>query len=165
MYGSVVALMMAALAPPSGQSGVSPPPKMLILPVAFTDTSGEVADQSGLHRHRLELLATELAASLAADKGQQAEVLGQAELDSICPQAASDCILALARQRRADRILVAEVFKTSTLILNLNVRVVDAATNRQVATRFISFRNDTDEAWQRTAHFVAQQIAEQAEAE
>lgn len=154
MGGPVAVLLVGALAifTPPGGSGQA---KMLILPVGFTDTSEEVMDQSQPHQHRRDLLAAEL-----AGEHQLAELLSSADLDRDCPRADADCILALARQRGAERILVAEVVKTSTLILNLDARLIDVATNRRVAAKFISFRGDTDDAWRRTARFLAQQIGD-----
>jgi hypothetical protein len=148
---------LPALAPATMPS----PATILTLPVAFTDMSGEVSDQTNAHQHRLELMTAELAATLPRQTGVSAVSLTQAQFDSACPKSDSECILALARQRGAARILIAEVFKTSTLILNLRARMIDVATNRQVAARFISFRGDTDASWQQAARFLAQQMRDQ----
>jgi hypothetical protein len=53
---------------------------------------------------------------------------------------------------------VGVVHKSSTLILQLWARLVDARTGRDVFSRNLNFRGDTDEAWQRAETFLAAQI-------
>ncbi len=164
MRGSSIVAATISLLGLLGHADAAGQITVLILPIAFADTSGEVGDQSDLHRHRLDLMGAELAASLSADGRQRAELVNQADLDLNCPHSDSTCILALAQRRGAGRLLVAEASKTSTLILNVNARLIDVSTNRRVAARFVSFRGDTDEAWRRTARFLAQQISQAASA-
>ena len=53
---------------------------------------------------------------------------------------------------------VGVVHKSSTLILQLWARLVDAHTGRDVFSCNLNFRGDTDEAWQRAETFLAAQI-------
>ena len=50
------------------------------------------------------------------------------------------------------------VHKMSTLIQNARVMAVDLETNAVVLDKLVTFRGDTDEAWQRAETFIAQQI-------
>ena len=54
--------------------------------------------------------------------------------------------------------MVGAVQKTSTLVLWATVDVLDAATGKTVLHRWITFRGDTDEAWDRTARFIGKAI-------
>ena len=66
--------------------------------------------------------------------------------------------LDLARLVHADRVLIGEVDKVSTLIGSLHIGIVDVATGQHVFSRALSFRGDTDEAWQHAARFFVREL-------
>ncbi|MCK0196764.1 DUF3280 domain-containing protein [Ancylobacter sp. 6x-1] len=125
----------------------------------FADSSGEPGNQQAAHRERLKTVAETLRQALA--RAVPAEVVALS-----CP--ADGCevdqpgVAALrerARQKGAALVLVCGVHKMSTLILSMRVGVLDVATGRLIAERWLSFRGDTDEGWRRAAEYVAADIA------
>lgn len=131
---------------------------LAVLPVKLLDTSGEPTDQSAGHARRLGLLADELAADLSRSGPYRARVLPAPELDRACPSGEAACLLQAARSGGADLVFVGVVHKSSTLILQLFARLVDARTGHDVLSRDLNFRGDTDEAWRRARVFLAAQI-------
>ena len=68
------------------------------------------------------------------------------------------CERDLARLVHADRVLVGEVDKVSTLIGNLNLRIIDVATGRIIFARAVSFRGGTGKAWQHAGRFFVREL-------
>ncbi len=135
------------------------PTSIAIADLGFSDSSGEAADQAAPHRARLQ----DLAATLRRDIGAQddLQVLALTCGESTCPVDAPG-VAALrerARQQGATLVLVAGVHKMSTLVLAMRVGVLDVASGRLVAERWLSFRGDTDEGWRRAGDYVAREIA------
>jgi hypothetical protein len=132
------------------------PQTLLILPFGFIDTSGEPGDQRTSHAVHLaamsrylsdQLQETGLYRTLPATDGIRA-----------CASNDQDCLLAEARKAGGDLILVGAVQKASTLISQIWVGVFDAANGKRLFYRQLSFRGDTDEAWQHASLFLFQQI-------
>ncbi|GJD32555.1 hypothetical protein PMNALOAF_3831 [Methylobacterium adhaesivum] len=131
---------------------------LVILPIKLLDTSGEPTDQASQHAERLVHLADSLAADLSRMGLYRATVLPPDSLRQACPSEDIACLLEAARARGAELIFVGVVHKSSTLILQLWARVVDARTGRDLFSRDLNFRGDTDEAWQRAQGFLISQI-------
>ena len=70
------------------------------------------------------------------------------------------CELDIAREAGADRILLAWVQKISNLILNINVKILDAKTGQVVMTNSVDLRGNTDESWQRGIDFMVRDMVE-----
>jgi hypothetical protein len=135
------------------------PPSLLVLPLDMVDTSGETPSRAKEHDDRLKLLATYLSNALADDQVYSiidpTPIGGAITLSrSTQPLAkCNGCERDLGSLLRADRVLVGQVDKVSTLIGDLSLRVVDVKSGQIVFGRTISFRGDTDEAWQHAARF------------
>ncbi|YCI06114.1 DUF3280 domain-containing protein (plasmid) [Ensifer sp. D2-11] len=124
----------------------------------FHDTSGEVEDQITEHEARLtafvftvrEKLAehhTITLTSLACEHEQcTARERGIAELSE------------QAKSAGASYLLIGEVHKMSTLVGWVKYALLDLNSNKPTCDRFLSYRGDTDEAWQRAARFVARDV-------
>ena len=74
--------------------------------------------------------------------------------------ACNGCELDIARALRADRVLVGWVQKVSNLILNINVRIEDAATGQVLLLQSVDLRGNTDETWRRGIAYLVRRIAE-----
>ena len=72
--------------------------------------------------------------------------------------ACNGCELDLARQVHADRVLVGEVDKVSTLIGSLRLNIENVANGQIVFSRVLSFRGDTDDAWQHAVRFFVRDL-------
>ncbi|AWN38805.1 hypothetical protein DK427_02885 [Methylobacterium radiodurans] len=137
---------------------------MAVLPLKLLDTSGEPTDQSAQHEARLARLTDEIAVDLTGTGLYSAAVLPAEHLRRNCPAGQAACLLQAARDRGAHLIFVGVVHKSSTLILQFWARLVDVRTGRDVLTRDLNFRGDTDEAWQRAEAFLVAQIRDAAAA-
>jgi hypothetical protein len=72
------------------------------------------------------------------------------------------CARDLARLAHADRVLIGEVYKVSTLIGSLRLSIVDVSTGQSVFSLGLDFRGDTDEAWQHAVRFFVRDLEETA---
>jgi uncharacterized protein DUF2380 len=151
-------LGIAACVGSSAGADPSLPQKVAVLPIKLLDTSAEPLDQRADHARRLAMLASDLAIDLGKTGlfrtvEVEAEVLRQR-----CPDEAADCLLDVARDEGARLVFFGVVHKSSTLILQMWARLVDAETRSVVFSRELSFRGDTDEAWRRAEAFLVEQI-------
>lgn len=158
LMGSALASLTGVPAP----AKEAPPISMAVLPLKLLDTSGEPVDQSAQHAGRLARLTEELAHDLTGTGLYRASVLPADRLTQDCPSGHATCLLQAARNRGAQLIFVGVVHKSSTLILQLWARLVDARTGRDILSRDLNFRGDTDEAWQRAEAFLVAQLREAA---
>lgn len=134
------------------------PVRLAVLPIKLLDTSGEPTDQSKQHAERMQRLAEDLASDLTRSGRYQATLLPAELLLKDCPTGDAQCLLRASRAQGAELVLVGVVHKSSTLILQLWARLVDARTGRDVFSRDLNFRGDTDEAWRRAEAFLIGQI-------
>ena len=70
------------------------------------------------------------------------------------------CELDIARKAGADRVLLAWVQKISNLILNINIKVLDAQTGEVVLAKSVDLRGNNDPSWQRGIDFMVRDIVE-----
>jgi hypothetical protein len=141
------------------------PPSLLVLPLDWVDTSGEIPSHANEHADRLAELRQYLSRSLA-----QAGIYAVVDPTPIAADiaharaaqpldACNGCEQDLARLVHADRVLVGEVDKVSTLIGSLRLSIVDVANGQTVFARALSFRGDTDTAWDRAVQFFVRDLA------
>lgn len=153
-----VGVVLATLGAPRLNAAEVLPTALVILPIKLLDTSGEPTDQAPQHAERLVRLGNNLAADLSRPGLYHATVLPADHLRRACPAEDIPCLLQAARARGAELIFIGVVHKSSTLILQLWARVVDARTGREIFSRDLNFRGDTDAAWQRAGAFLMAQI-------
>jgi hypothetical protein len=141
-------------------------PTLVVLPLEMVDTSGE--SQPKTRADRLATLTGYLSQQLGAS-GFYAIIdpspIGAAIETARANQPLDNCNGCerdLARLVHADRVLIGEVRKVSTLIGGLRLSIVDVATGQSVFGRELGFRGDTDEAWQHAVRFFVRDLAETA---
>jgi uncharacterized protein DUF2380 len=127
------------------------PARLAVADFDFTDTSGEVHDQTAEHAARLEAFAATLREGLA---GAGIEIVS---LDCPEPCTGGDpgipALSGAAKAAGARYLLVGQVRKISTLIGTVQFGVIDLAEARVACDRSLSYRGDTDEAWHQAAEF------------
>lgn len=163
----LAALTNLGVGPAVAGADAARPPRLALLPIRLLDTSGEPQDQRVAHANRLTALEASLRRHLAESGRYGIVSVAAADLDAACPRdtparQGSDCILAQATARGTDLAFVAVVHKSSSLIMQLFVRIVDVGTTETRVTRELSFRGDTDESWARAGAFLAAQIDAEA---
>jgi Protein of unknown function (DUF2380) len=100
----------------------------------YRDTSGELANQTGVHQQRLRDFMAALRHDVAGDAKQP---------------------------RGGARIrIVGAIQKMSTLVQWAKVTVIDLNTNRALWDKLFTFRGDNDEAWKRAEVFISREIRE-----
>ena len=107
----------------------------------FVDTSGEAGDQTGDHAARLDRFAATLRAELAAP-GTVDVVLPAC--DGACSPARTP-FAAMAEATRAagaERLLVGNIHKISTLIGTVKLTLIDLPGDRVLCTRTLTYRGD-----------------------
>jgi hypothetical protein len=67
-----------------------------------------------------------------------------------------------ARAAGAKLVLLGGVHKMSSLIQWAKIQIVDEEQGRIVFDRLVTFRGDTDEAWQKAESFIAREILQSA---
>ncbi len=134
------------------------PPGFAVVEIQYTDTSGEVIDQSAPHVRRLRDFEASLRTDLAASGKLRNVTLN-------CPPNAcsagdidTDQLLGKAQAAGAEYLLISSVHKMSTLVQWAKFDIVDVKTRNVVFDRLVTFRGDNDEAWRRAESFIVQDI-------
>ena len=136
------------------------PPALAVVGFNFVDTSAEAKDQSAAHAARLSALMQTLDAKLA--EGGKLRVIALPCTPAPCTaDPDTDGAVDAARKAGAAWVLLGSVRKMSTLILDMPVQVIDLGSNKTLYGRALSFRGDTDDAWQHAARFLARELLDQ----
>jgi hypothetical protein len=143
-------------------------PTVLVLPLEMVDTSGEPATGSKEHEDRLAASTRYL--SLQLGSHGLYTIIDPTPIDAEIDKAraiqsldnCNGCELDLARLVHAERVLIGEFHKVSTLIGSLHLTIVAVATGQSVFRRELGFRGDTDEAWRHAVRFFVRDLEETA---
>jgi hypothetical protein len=148
-----------AVAPPAAAADGAPSPvPIAVLDMVYVDTSGEPRDQSQEHAARIRRFADALRSDLARS-GKFRVVTPQCGAAPCSASGESAELVARAREAGAKLVLSGGVHKQSTLVQWAKVQAVDVDTDRLVLDKLLTFRGDTDEAWERAEAFVAREVA------
>ncbi len=123
----------------------------------YTDSSGEVRDQSQEHAARLAAFMTALRSDVAA-RASLRVVSPSCRPEPCTSGGPRDELLAAAHNAGATVVVVGGIHKMSTLVQWANAEAIDAATGRVLFHKLFSFRGDNDEAWRRAESFIADEI-------
>ena len=161
-----IALVAAAVfnACLAGQSQAqSEAPVLAVAEIQYSDTSGEVIDQSADHFRRLR----EFEASLRTDLAASGKVRN---VDLDCPPNACSVgdidagrLLDKAQAAGAAYLLISSFHKLSTLVQWAKFDIVDVKTRNVVFNRLVTFRGDNDKAWTHAESFIVRQILDHEE--
>src|ERR1700729_124498 len=133
------------------------PLALAILDLDYVDTSGEPTDQTAAHHQRAADFVSALQRDLVANgqyrivpmscgSGPCEPVMNPAELQKA------------ARAAGARFVVLGGVHKMSTLVQWAKIQIADEEQGRIVFDRLLTFRGDTDEAWQKAESFVARDV-------
>ena len=138
-------------------------PVLAVAEIQYSDTSGEVIDQSADHFRRLR----EFEASLRTDLAASGKVRNVA-LD--CPPNACSVgdidagdLIDKAQAAGAAYLLISSFHKLSTLVQWAKFDIVDVKTRNVVFNRLVTFRGDNDKAWTHAESFIVREILDHEE--
>ena len=123
----------------------------------YLDASNEPTDQTAVHQKRLQAFMAALRGDVSADPRFQL-------ISSACaPACAGDGSgfadrIRAAAQGGAKILIIGKIHKLSTLVQGARAAAIDTDTGRIVLAKLLSFRGDSDEAWQRAESFVSEEI-------
>jgi hypothetical protein len=124
----------------------------------YSDTSGEVADQTQAHRARVASFAELLREDIAAGGAYRVVQLDCPEHPCTAGTMPPDDFVAAARRAGARLVIYGGIRKMSTLVQWGQVQLLDLQRNEVVLQRTVSFRGDNDTAFRRAAAFVGKTL-------
>ncbi|QDL93255.1 DUF2380 domain-containing protein [Paroceanicella profunda] len=128
-----------------------------IMPIKLLDTSGEGTDQAAVHGARIDAMGDALGRDLAARYGETL-LIAPRDVSTGCPTEDAQCLIDVAAAAGADQALFMVVVKTSELIMQMYVQIVDVPRRAVVQKRELNFRGDTDESWRRAGQFLVDNL-------
>jgi Protein of unknown function (DUF2380) len=123
----------------------------------YIDTSNEPTDQTAVHQERLRAFMTALRDDVTADRRFE---LVPSSCAPNCPTEGPALVdrLRAASQAGTQILIIGIVQKRSTLVQLVWTAAIDTTTQRVVSKKFLTFRGDNDEAWQRAERFISEQV-------
>ncbi|MDN3711590.1 DUF2380 domain-containing protein [Paracoccus cavernae] len=135
---------------------------LALMPVKFFDTSHEAKDQREDHQRRVDLMSAELARVLAPEVSRVSSLTPR-DVATACTPETVPCLITLAKGTGSDLALFVVVHKSSTLIMQIFVQLVDLDAETTRFDRNLSFRGDTDESWIKAAGFLGRSLEDELE--
>jgi Protein of unknown function (DUF2380) len=149
-----VAFLFALCGGSRAAEGVTP---IAVLDLAYIDTSGEPKDQAAVHEKRAADFVAGLKRDLTASDRYRIVPLTCGSTP--CASDANSAeVQAAAQAAGAKLVVVGAVHKMSTLIEWVKIDVANTVENEIVFDKLITFRGDTDDAWERAERFSAREI-------
>ena len=162
---AVVALvgLAATLGGQGARADVAPtqPVALAVLDLDYVDTSGEPTDQTAAHQRRAADFVSALQRDLVAN-GQYRVVPMSCGSEPCEPAMNPAELQKAARAAGARFVLLGGVHKMSSLVQWAKIQIADEEQGRIVFDRLLTFRGDTDEAWQKAESFVARDVLNSA---
>lgn len=124
----------------------------------YADSSGEVTDQQAAHAERLNAMQVAIVASLTQSGRFTGVALKCGKPACSAGNLDQDEMDNAARAQNAQFVVFGGVHKISTLIQWGQVEVMDTATGKAVASRTVTFRGDSEDAWRHAADYVGQLV-------
>jgi hypothetical protein len=128
----------------------------------YTDTSGEVKDQQAAHAARLAGLQQALRDGLAKTGRFNAVSINCAAPPCTADTMDAAALAGDAKKQGAKILVFGGVHKMSTLIQWGRLTVMDVATGKTLLNRSLTFRGDSDDAWQHAASYMSDMVVEAA---
>jgi hypothetical protein len=124
----------------------------------YVDSSGEPADQIAAHEKRLSGFTQSLRDAVAHAPNTRLVTLPCRPAACSAETLAADDLMVLAKKTDATLLLFGGIHKISTLIEFASIELADVKTGKSVLHRSVTFRGDSDEAWQHAAAFCASMV-------
>jgi hypothetical protein len=149
--------MAAALVGPARAVEGAERVAVAVLDFDYVDTSGEVRDQRQEHAARLKRFSEALRSDLTRS-GRYRIVTPACGPDPCASSGSPAELLAKGREAGAKVVVIGAIHKMSTLVQWAKVEAIDADAGQVVLDKLLSFRGDSDEAWERAEAFLARDL-------
>jgi hypothetical protein len=160
--GAVTAAILLMPGPTSGENPARQPTPIAVADLDYSDSSGEVEDQSTKHGVLLQAFVESLRRDLASTKKFRVVTLACSPEPCSIGRSDSGKLLGKARDAGALVLLYGRIHKMSTLVQWAKIQIVDVRTDTLVLDRFLTFRGDDERAWQRAEAFLAADLEQHA---
>jgi uncharacterized protein DUF2380 len=147
------------------QADIAPtqPAALAVLNLDYVDTSGEPTDQTAAHQRRAADFVRALQRDLSAN-GEFRIVPMSCGSEPCEPAMNPSELQKAARAAGVKLVLLGGVHKMSTLVEWAKIQIADEERGQIVFDRLLTFRGDTDEAWQKAESFIARDVLQSAPA-
>ncbi len=135
------------------------PVRVAVADFDYTDSSGEITDQRAAHADRLRAFKSAIIGDLAKNSRLAASPLACKATPCSANELDQSGIVAAAKAQDARFVIFGGVRKMSTLIQWGEVGVMDTATGKAALSRTVTFRGDSDDAWQHAADYVGEMMS------
>lgn len=136
------------------------PASIAVIDFDYRDTSGEVRDATAEHRKRLNAFMSAMRTDLAAGGQYRLVDVTCASLPCSLSNSTPSELIDQVKRAGARFLLYGGIHKESTLVQWAKVQVVDIEADKLVVDRLLTFRGDTDEAWNRAENFIVKELKE-----
>ena len=136
------------------------PIKVAVADFDYVDTSGEVRDQTAAHQARLQDLRNGIISELGQNGRFTAVPLKCAAARCSVDDLDQATMTKDATAENAQFVVFGSVHKISSLIQFGQIDAMNVATGKTALTRAITFRGDSENAWQHATAFIGQMLAD-----
>ena len=151
-----------AIAPMAARAdeAVAEPIPVAVAEFDYIDTSGEPEDQRTKHAAQLQTFAESMRAGLESSGKYRVVPLVCEPMPCRAGDLDAEALIAAARKAGAQQLVFGGIHKMSTLVQFAKVQVLDLKLDRLVFERLLTFRGDSDDAWDHAQRFVVRDIVE-----
>jgi hypothetical protein len=161
----IMRLFLFALCLASSLANAEPLKTLVILPFELQDDQHELSPAT-VEYQRLEAVRDQMAREIESrhlyrvlDAAPASDLIRRYRAEQPMNEC-NGCEAEIARALHADRVMVGWVQKVSNLILNLNVRIEDAATAQTLLVKSVDMRGNTDLSWSRSVSYLVNDLAD-----
>lgn len=155
---AVIVLGGMLIAVPASTAADGGPIAIAVIDLDYVDTSGEVRGQRQEHAARIARFSDALRGDLARSGKFRIVTPHCDPAPCMSFGAPPSALLASAREAGARLVLIGGIHKQSMLIQWAKVQMIDVDADRVVLDKLMTFRGDTDEAWDRAEVFLAREV-------
>jgi uncharacterized protein DUF2380 len=127
----------------------------------YNDTSGEPEDQRAKHAAQLQSFANSIRAGLKSSGKYRVVPLVCEPAPCRVNDMDAESLIAAARKAGAQQLVFGGIHKMSTLVQFAKIQILDLKLDKLVFERLLTFRGDSDDAWDHAQRFVVRDIVEE----
>jgi len=141
-----------------GHAANARPQTVAVADFDYQDSSGETRDQTAAHAARLAALKSGIITILANSGELTARALSCPKAPCSADQLDQAAMTAAAHAGHADFVVFGAIHKISSLIQFGEIEVMRVSDGKAVLAKTITFRGDSEDAWQHATDFVGQML-------